>query len=698
MFKFISYFSFVFTVILIGTTSCSHKQKIEPFRILAQEHNEKISVPDLNLSSQQIKELWQTQKDLTTKKLDQIGEISEDKINFKNTMLAIEASYNEAGNVIRKISFLMNTSPNETVRNAAKEQIEDFDKWEIQQSYREDLYKAVKVLSKKKLKLDREDQRLLDETLVDYKLLGLHLPKWKQNKLKELKEKLAKLELDFTNNIKNAEQILNLTKEQLKGVPQDYLDKWIQSNGLYKVDAKIFADYAPIMKFAEDPEIRKAVLTKRSQTAMDTNLELLQKIVAYRSEVATLLGFKTWAESKLVKKMAKNSKTVLEFLANLDKGLYPKLDGELKEIESKKREVLKDPKAKLNLWDVPFYFNLISKEKYNVDSEEVKKYFSLNESIEGMFNIYQKIFGVKFYEIEPPYKWTDDIQLFLVEDTQTKKPLGLFYLDLYPRKGKYGHFAQFTIIKGGRDLDGVDQRPTVALVCNFSKPTSSTPSLLSHSDLETLFHEFGHAMHSILSTANRPSLSGTSVPWDFVEAPSQMLENWTWDKNVLDTFARHYKDKSKKFPADLLERMEQVRKANTGQSYMFQLAIAEIDMKLHSLRKGQKVDALKLSNKIFERASGLPLIPGTASVARIGHLMGYDAGYYGYLWAESISEDMAEVFRNSKYGFLDEEVGMKLRNEIYAPGDSRDINESIEKFLGRKRSIKPFLKKLGLQE
>ena len=238
----------------------------------------------------------------------------------------------------------------------------------------------------------------------------------------------------------------------------------------------------------------------------------------------------------------------------------------------------------------------------------------------------------------------------------------------------------------------------MALVCNFSKPTSSTPSLLSHSDLETLFHEFGHAMHSILSTANRPSLSGTSVPWDFVEAPSQMLENWTWDKNVLDTFARHYKDKSKKFPADLLERMEQVRKANTGQSYMFQLAIAEIDMKLHSLRKGQKVDALKLSNKIFERASGLPLIPGTASVARIGHLMGYDAGYYGYLWAESISEDMAEVFRNSKYGFLDEEVGMKLRNEIYAPGDSRDINESIEKFLGRKRSIKPFLKKLGLQE
>ena len=332
---------------------------------------------------------------------------------------------------------------------------------------------------------------------------------------------------------------------------------------------------------------------------MKENIPLLKEVVSLRSQIASLLGYKSWAEVKLETKMAKTPETVINFLSRLDQGLYPKLKSELDMIQAKKREMENNPKVNLALWDVAFYFDKIAKEKYQLDSEEVKKYFPLDESIKGMFNVYQSIFGIKFHEITPPYKWVDDIQLYVVVDEKSQKPLGMFYLDLFPRKGKYTHFAMFPIIGGGKTSDGVYHRPTVALVCNFPKPGADSPSLLPHSDLETLFHEFGHAMHAILSTANRPSFAGTSVPRDFVEAPSQMFENWVWNKQVLDTFARHYKT-GEKFPLDLLDKMTSVKQASTGRDNMFQLAIGTVDMKLHSLKKNEKIDVVKESNKIFE--------------------------------------------------------------------------------------------------
>jgi thimet oligopeptidase len=304
---------------------------------------------------------------------------------------------------------------------------------------------------------------------------------------------------------------------------------------------------------------------------------------------------------------------------------------------------------------------------------------------------------VKFERVEAPYKWTDDLQLYTVSDRQTGEPLGLFYLDLFPRDGKYNHFAQFGIIEGKRLPDGRYQRPVCSLVCNFPppQPDENKPSLLSHDEVEIVFHEFGHAMHTILTRANYSRFSGTSVPQDFVEAPSQMLENWAWDKSVLDTFAADYRDPSKKIPPEILDQLKASRLASMGMYYRRQLSFALMDLTLHTQIHATNADDLvPLSNQILSDVS-LPVPADTAFVAYFGHIVGYGAGYYGYAWADSIAADMATVFESSPDGYFDRTAGRRMRDEIYAVGDSRDVNVSIEKFLGRPRSLQPFLKKIG---
>ena len=254
------------------------------------------------------------------------------------------------------------------------------------------------------------------------------------------------------------------------------------------------------------------------------------------------------------------------------------------------------------------------------------------------------------------------------------------------------------MIEGKLLANGKYQRPVCALICNFPSPGKDKPSLLSHSDVETLFHEFGHAMHTILTRAKYGRFSGTSVPRDFVEAPSQMLENWVWDKRVLDSFAADYRDPCKKIPAEILAKLKESRLATEGTRYRRQLSFGLTDLPLHTeIHDDNATEALPLSNKVLSEVF-LPMVPDTAFVAYFGHLMRYDAGYYGYAWADAIAADMATVFEKAPNGYFDQSAGRRLRTEIYEPGDSRDVNISIEKFLGRKRSIDPFLKKIGIEK
>src|SRR6266516_881497 len=329
------------------------------------------------------------------------------------------------------------------------------------------------------------------------------------------------------------------------------------------------------------PDQRKELYLVRETLAKDTNVSVLNQLLALRNKIALRLGYKSWVDYQTEVKMAKAGTNAERYINDLIVGIQPKFDSEVAELQKLKAADTSDPKAKIEVWDWRYYSNQRNKQKYDVDKEALRAYFPFQRVLDGMFNIYQSIFGLKFEKIAVPYKWIDDLQLYMVTDSSTGEPLGMFYLDMFPREGKFNHFAQFDIISGKLLPDGKYQRPTVALLCNFPPATADKPSLMTHSDVETLFHEFGHALHSIVTSANYGRFAGTHVPGDFVEAPSQMLQNWVWDKKVLDTFAADYRDASKKIPAEIIKKMNDAKLANAGVFYRRQFAFASLDLALH---------------------------------------------------------------------------------------------------------------------
>jgi len=546
--------------------------------------------------------------------------------------------------------------------------------------------------------LEGEDKKLFDETLRDYRRAGLDLPKDQRDEVEKLRKQLTALETDFENNVTQATQLLKFTKAELAGVPEDFLSQQGIKTGddEYTLKANITFHYLMVEDNAKLEATRRKMIAAQCNLARAENLPLLQKILVLRDDIAHQLGYASFADYATEPRMVKNAATAITFLENLKTGLQPKYDAELEEFRQLKIKETGDANAKIYVWDWRYFANELKKTKYNVDAEQLRVYFPMNRVLDGLFTIYQRIFGLKFQQVEAPYKWVGDLQLYTVSDAKTGEPLGLFYLDLFPRDGKYNHFAQFGIIEGKLLPDGRYQRPVCALVCNFPPPQPDKPSLMSHDEVETIFHEFGHAMHTILTRAKYSRFSGTSVPQDFVEAPSQMLENWPWDKTVLDSFAADYRDPKKKIPPAILSQLKASRLATEGTFYRRQLSFGLMDLTLHTqIHATNADDVLPLSNQVLSDVS-LAVPPDTAFVAYFGHIIGYGAGYYGYAWADAIAADMATVFEKAPAGFFDQTAGMRMRKEIYEVGDSRDVNISIEKFLGRPRSLQPFLKKIGV--
>jgi len=627
---------------------------------------------------------------------DSIGAVDPARASFENTVLALDNAAYQTGLVANRLSLIKETSTNAALREASTEALKALQDWSVGLEYREDVYRSVQACADKKPQLQGEEERLMAETLRDYRRAGLHLPATERAEIERLRKELARLAMDFEVNINRAQKELKFTKSDLEGVPESFLEQAKTGENEYTVKVNVTWHYLAVMDNARSEEIRKQVLVVHDNLARTENLPLLEKILALRDTIARKLGYKTWADFQTEVKMVKTGAAAIGFLEDLRRGLEPKFAAEVEEFRKIKVRETRDAAAKVNIWDWRYYSNQLKKERFTVDAEQLRVYFPYQRVLEGMFAIYQRIFGLKFAAVEPPYKWIPDLQLYAVSDAKSGEPLGLFYLDMFPREGKFNHFAQFGIVEGKQLPGGLYQRPTVALVCNFPAPTKDAPSLLSHSDVETLFHEFGHAMHSILTRARCARFSGTSVPRDFVEAPSQMLEAWVWDKKVLDSFAADYRDPNRKIPAEILAKLTAAKLATEGTRYRRQISFGLCDLVLHTrIHPENSAAVLPLSNQVLGDAF-FPLAPDTAFVAYFGHLMGYDAGYYGYAWADAIAADMATVFEKAPHGYYDEEAGMRLRKEIYEPGDSRDVNVSVEKFLGRKPSREPFLKKLGI--
>lgn len=670
------------------------------FEQAAAKFNSIIRLPDFETTTNAIADSVEHTIAEANAKLDQIGRLQPAEVNFNNTVRALDDVGYGITQTENRLDIIKETSTDAALRDAATDHIKALDEWSVGLDYREDVYRAVKAYADTKPKLQGEDAKLFKETMRDYTRAGLNLPKDQQKEVEALRKKLSGMMTDFETHVTEAEVKMTFGKAQLDGVPDDFLSQpgVANSNGTYTIMVNITWHYLTVMENAKDENVRLQVQTARDNMAKEQNVPLLQQILVVRDTLAHKLGYKSWADYAIEIKMAKTAAAAQDFLEKLKTGLQPKFDAEIAEFRALKIKETGDPNAQIHLWDWRYYANQLKKEKYTVNEEELKVYFPYQNALEGMFRIYQRIFGLKFQRIDPPYKWISDLQLYAVSDSATGEPLGMFYLDMFPREGKYNHFAEFGIIDGKLLDDGKYQRPVVALICNFPSPQPGKPSLLDHEDVETLFHEFGHAMHSILTRAKYARFSGTSVPGDFVEAPSQMLENWAWDKKVLDSFAADYRDPSKKIPETILAQLKASKLAIEGTFYRRQLAFGLTDLALHTqIHANNAQEAVPLSNRIMaETFFAEP--PDTAFIASFAHIFsgGYDAGYYGYAWADAIAADMATVFVNAPDGFFDIDAGHRLRHEIYEKGGSRDVAISIEKFLGRKRSIEPFLKKIGM--
>jgi Zn-dependent oligopeptidase len=527
----------------------------------------------------------------------------------------------------------------------------------------------------------------------------MELPAEKRKEIERLRRKLSELAAEFEANILAAKAPVVFTREELDGVSDNFLSSpGIKiGNDHYQVMADSMWQYSTVEENARSGATRKKLYVAHDSLAKEKNVPLVNQILALRNQISLRLGYKSWADYEAEIRMAETAANAQAYIDNLVTGIQPKFDAELRELQQMKVADTNDSNAKIDVWDWRYYSNQLAKKQFALDKEVLRNFFPLQQTLDGMFSIFGRVFGLRFEEIKPPFKWTDDPRLYIVSDTTSNAPVGLLYLDLFPRDGKTSGGGESEIVSGRRLNDGKYQAPVAAVVLNFPPRTNHKPSLLSHSEAEVLFHELGHALHSIVTRANYARFAGTHVPVDFVEAPSQMLQNWIWNKRVLDTFAADYGDRPRKIPKDAIQRMKDTKLATAGMFYRRQFAFADVDLALHGPHPSdQPYDCVAISNPIFERIF-LPIDPQTSFISSFRGFNGYDAGYYGYAWADAIAADLATVFEKSKNGFLDKQTGMKLRREIYEPGDSRDVNVSIEKFLGRKQSIQPFLKKLGIR-
>ena len=622
------------------------------------------------------------------------------KLTFGGTFGAYDAITANVLNLSQVIGTVAEASTEKAMRDTANDMNVKLQEWSVGLDYREPLYRALKTFADTKPVLAADEQRLVDEQMRTYRRAGLALPAAERATVEQLRKELAALTTKFAININEARAPLDFTAAELAGVPQSFLDSpgVKQADGRYRVMANITWHAQAIADNADNPEVRCKLLIARSQLARETNIPVLTKLVALRADIARRLGYATWADYQTETRMVKNGTAAVKFEENLVAGLQPKFTAELETLRQLKAAHSGKADAQIEAWDVAYYTNKLLKDRYAVDTEKLRVYFPYQATLNGMFAIYQKIFGLKFTAVTPPYVMAAGVQLYVVEDSATGVPMGAFYLDMFPRDGKFNHFACFPQKTGGVLADGHYDLPVAALLCNFPAPSAGKPSLLKHSDVVTLFHEFGHVMHAILSRSRFVAQTGFAVPQDFVEAPSQMLENWVWDKAVLDTFAADYRDPAKKISAETIASLVAARQATEGYATRRQLSFGLIDLALHACPpvEAAKMDIVAVSNRVLTRVTIAPP-PGTAFVAYFGHLAGYDAGYYGYLWAKVLAIDMASVFRAAPGGFLDEKVGRRLRNEVYGVGNTRDVAESVEKFLGRPSSQGPYLEYVGIK-
>ncbi|MGE8653056.1 MAG: M3 family metallopeptidase [Acinetobacter gandensis] len=572
------------------------------------------------------------------------------------------------------IGLYSNVDPDEALRKAAEDCEIKISEFQTSVFQNPKLYEQIK-----KLKTNDEIEKKYRQDILDsFENTGVQLTAEKRARLKAIFDELAKIEQEYARNVRDNAEKLEFTPAELKGLPDSYISGLKKNEkGNYLLGFE-YPEYRPFMELAESDDARKRYQTAFTRRGTEKNLGLLKQAMDLRYEIAQLFGKKSYAEWVLQHRMAKDPATVNKFLSEVHATVAPLEKKEVQTLREFKAKTLKIPveKAEINRWSEAYWSEKLRKEKYEVDQEKLRDYFPTQASQEWIFAISSDLYGIDFQPAKVDV-WQDEVEYYDVKDKKTGEMLGGLYIDKYPRKGKYGHAAVWGV-KGGSTL--TNRKPISALVTNFNRKG------LNSDELETFVHEFGHALHGILSNTRFASQSGTSVERDFVEAPSQMYEEWARRKETLSTLANYCKPACPRVDDALISKLNAVHSYGRGLHYARQTLYAQFDMALHST-DALKVQPLEVWKKM-EGATALGYVPTTEFPGQFNHIMGgYQVGYYGYMWSEVMALDMLSAFGDN---LNNPEVGQRYRKTILSQGGQYEAEKIVHDFLGRKPDNKAF--------
>tara|TARA_R110002096_G_scaffold119510_1_gene259086 strand:- start:22456 stop:24498 length:2043 start_codon:yes stop_codon:yes gene_type:complete len=626
------------------------------------------------------------------------------KPSFENTIEALEFS-GEQLDRISSIFFNLNSAEtNETIQKIAQEVSPLLSEFSNDITLNKDLFKRVKVVydSQNELKLTTEQQTLLDKKYKSFSRNGANLFEDKKEKLREIDKKLSQLKLKFGENIlaeTNKFEMLITDENDLSGLPdgtkeaaKQLAESKEKEGWLFTLD---YPSYIPFVTYADNRELRKKISLAAGSKAFKNddldNQDNVLQIVKLRHERANLLGYKTHAHFVLEERMAETPETVLKFSNDLLEKAKPAAEREFKNLENFAKDL--DNIDRLEKWDGAYYSEKLKQKLFSLDDEKLKPYFKLENVINGAFTIANKLFDLNFEEINTIDKYHADVLTYKIIDNKGDL-VSIFYADFFPRTGKRNG-AWMTSYKPQYIKDGENSRPHVSIVCNFTKPTKSKPSLLTFNEVTTLFHEFGHALHGMLANTTYPSLSGTSVFWDFVELPSQVMENWCFEKEALELFAKHY-ETGEVIPMDLVEKIKESATFHEGMQTLRQLSFGLLDMSWHGQDPTKISDVKAHESKSFKNTSLYPETKETCMSTSFSHIFqgGYSSGYYSYKWAEVLDADAFEYFKEA--GVFNKTVANKFKDNVLSKGGTENPMTLYKRFRGQEPKPEALLKRAGL--
>lgn len=632
--------------------------------------------------------------DVSNVRVKRISDVPAKAQTSANTLMAFDELYYDLGDLSMKLGLIASTYPDDSARDAANNEAERLSVYVNNLFLNEGLYKALKQFASastsKQIKPNHE--KFLRETILLFEKNGMKLTAPQRKELQVLNEKIISYGIQFDRNLAEYKDSVQFTEEELKGVPASTKDPWKRANGKYMVTVN-GPNATEVLSNADSDATRRTMYLRYNNRAYPKNIKVLDSLFYYRQQFAKKLGFKSYAEYALIDKMAATPATVWSFEYDLIDKLTSHVTEELNELRQVKHQLQPNVSDSIYEWDLSYYRKKLLDTKYQLNTDEVKQYFEMNNTLQGMFTVYQNLLSIQIKEVQNVPVWHPKVRAY--EMYKEGKKIGNFYLDLFPRPNKYTHFACFPISQY-RAANGKEVLPVSALICNFPEGNGSQPSLLYHVDVITLFHEFGHLVHSMLGRSDIASQGPFSVKGDFTEAPSQFLENWVWQYESLKLFAKHYK-KGQVLPQELFNKMKQTQLVGISLQYIRQAYLGMLDFTYED-----KYDSIKSTGRNLVEVSKdltamrqVPFVEGSHFIAGFTHLNGYAANYYGYLWSKVYAEDMFSVFK--KNGVMDATTGIRYRDEVLEKASTKEEMEMLRTFLGREPNSDAFLQSLGIK-